>query len=508
MRGTRLRAALAAATVTAGASLLAVASTRSISAQAESWTPPHRMLLTPERALALMTASDRHLEYVPGEVLVRFRPGVGVAGQQRALSALRSRPSPGDLRWIGDRALVTDPIERDATILAAQLNAQPEVAEAEPNYLYRISTTPNDPGFAERQWNLSVLDMPRAWDINPGANDTITVAVVDTGMTTVVRSYSFLTWNGRTTQTVSVPFAMNPDVAGARVVMPRDFVFWDGPVLDMHGHGTHVASTIGEDTNNSLAEAGIAYRVKLMPVKACVGFWEVQFVMTATGYRGFVPSDSGGCATSEIAEGIRYASDNGAKVINLSLGGPEPSTALRDALNYAVGKGAFVAIAMGNGYEDGNATEYPAAYAADIDGAISVGAVGRSLKRAYYSSTGPHLEIAAPGGDDRDGGSNGMIWQATIYRADSTPMTVLSPRFDRYAESAYEGTSMASPHVAGVAALIMSQGVTSPAVVEALIKKTALQLGASDVATPGRNREYGYGLVQPRAALRGFGLAK
>ena len=285
-------------------------------------------------------------------------------------------------------------------------------------------------------------------------------------------------------------------------------MFWDGPVLDMHGHGTHVASTIGEDTNNSLAEAGIAYRVKLMPVKVCVGFWEVQFVMTATGYRGFVPTDSGGCATSEIVEGIRYAADNGAKVINLSLGGPEPSATLRDALNYAVGKGAFVAIAMGNEYEDGNPTEYPAAYAADIDGVMSVGAVGPSLKRAYYSSTGPHIEISAPGGNDREGGATAMIWQATILRADSAPVTVLSPRFDRYAESAFEGTSMASPHVAGVAALIMSQGVTSPAVVEALITKTALPLGAPDADTPGRNREYGYGLVQPRAALRGFGLAK
>ena len=508
MRGTRTSAALAAATAAAGAFLLFAASAPSISAQAESWTPPHRMLLTPERALAMITASDRHLDYVPGEVLVRFRPGVGVAGQQRALAALRSRPSPGDLRWIGETALVTDPVERDATILAAQLNAQPEVAEAEPNYLYRISSTPNDPGFAERQWNLAALDMTRAWDINPGANDTITVAVVDTGTTTVSRSYSFLTWNGRTTQTVAVPFGMNPDFAAARLVTPRDFVFWEGPVLDMHGHGTHVASTIGEDTNNSLAEAGIAYRVKLMPLKACVGFWEVQFVMTATGYRGFVPTDSGGCGTSEIVSAIRYAADNGAKVINLSLGGPEPSATLRDALTYAVGKGAFIAIAMGNGYEDGNATEYPAAYAADIDGAMSVGAVGRSLKRAYYSSTGPHIEIVAPGGDDRDGGSNGMIWQATIFRPDSTPLTVLAPRFDRYAESAYEGTSMASPHVAGIAALIMSQGVTSPAVVEALIKKTALPLGAPNAATPGRNQEYGYGLVQPRAALRGFGLAK
>ena len=177
-------------------------------------------------------------------------------------------------------------------------------------------------------------------------------------------------------------------------------------------------------------------------------------------------------------------------------------------MNYAVGKGAFVAIAMGNEYEDGNPTEYPAAYAADIAGVMSVGAVGPSLKRAYYSSTGPHIEISAPGGNDREGGATAMIWQATILRADSSPVTVLSPRFDRYAESAFEGTSMASPHVAGVAALIMSQGVTSPAVVEALITKTALPLGAPDADTPGRNREYGYGLVQPRAALRGFGLAK
>ena len=202
-------------------------------------------------------------------------------------------------------------------------------------------------------------------------------------------------------------------------------MFWDGPVLDMQGHGTHVASTIGEDTNNSVAEAGIAYRVKLMPVKVCVGFWEVQFALSASGFRGFVPRDVGGCPTSEIAEGIRYAADNGAKVINLSLGGPEPSTALRDALSYAVGKGAFVSIAMGNEYEEGNPVEYPAAYAAEIDGVMSVGALGPSLTRAFYSSTGPHLEISAPGGSDREGGASGLIWQATILGADSNPVTIM-----------------------------------------------------------------------------------
>jgi serine protease len=456
----------------------------------------------------VILASDRQLDYVPGEVLVKFRGGVGVAGQQRALSALRSRPLSSDLRWVGDTAVVTDRTELDARILAAQLASQPEVEYAEPNYLYRTSAAPNDPGFMQRQWNMTALDMPRAWDINPGANDTIVAAVLDTGITEITRSYTFQTWNGRSNQNVVVPFTMNPDIKASRFVSSRDLVFWDGPVLDMQGHGTHVASTIGEDANNAIAEAGIASRVKLMPVKVCVGFWEIQFVMSASGYRGFVPIGAGGCPTSEIADGIRYAADNGAKVINLSLGGPEPSTLLRDALGYAVGKGAFVAIAMGNEYEDGNPVSYPAAYAADLDGVMSVGAVGRSLARSFYSSTGPHIEIAAPGGDDRDGGAAGMIWQSTIFRNDSDPATVILPRFDRYAEAAYEGTSMAAPHVAGIAALLISQGVTKPAAVESLIKKTARFLGTPNAATPGRNEEYGYGLIQPRAALLGFGLAR
>lgn len=508
MLGVRTVANVIAVATAAGLVVSIVSSDGSLSAQTEAWTASYPMLMTPERALALVQAADRKLEYVPGEVLVKFNAGVTVAGQQRALTALRSRPFPSELRWVGDVAVFTDRTERDATILAAQLEAQPEVAYAEPNYLYRADTTPNDPGFAQRQWNLMALDMPRVWDINPGANGTMIVAVVDSGITTVGRAFTFPTWNGRAVQNVIVPFGLNPDLAASRIVSPRDFVFWDGPVLDMEGHGTHVASTIGEDTNNALAEAGIAYRVKLMPVKVCVGFWEVQFALSASGFRGFVPRDAGGCAVSEVAEGIRYAADNGAKVINLSLGGPRPSATVLDALSHAVGKGAFVAIAMGNEYEEGNPVEYPAAYAANLEGVVSVGAVGPSLTRAYYSSTGPHIEISAPGGNDREGGSTGMIWQATILRADSNPATVVSPRFDRYAEAAFEGTSMAAPHVSGIAALIISQGVTGPAAVEAIIKKTARFLGTPDVGTPDRNEEYGYGFIQPRPALRGFGIAK
>jgi len=499
---------IAGACVAVGTFVLVLSSRASISAQAETWTPPHRMLLTQERALAMVLAKDRKFDYVPGEVLVRFREGVSADGQLRAMQSLRSKPAPSSLRWVGDVAILSDPTELDATILAAQLNGQPEVASAEPNYLYRTSATPNDPGFSQRQWNMTALDMPRVWDINPGANDSVIVAVVDTGLTAVSRSYLFQTWNGHDNQTVVVPFGFNPDFTAERIVSAKDFVFWEGPVLDMEGHGTHVASTIGEDTNNSMAEAGIAYRVKIMPVKVCVGYWEVQFLLSSTGFRGAVPHDVGGCPTSEIAEGIRYAADNGAKVINLSLGGPEPSMALRDALQYAVSKGAFVAIAMGNEYEEGNPVDYPAAYAAELDGVMSVGALGPSLTRAFYSNTGPHLEISAPGGSDREGGASGLIWQSTILRADSMPGSVMSPRFDRYAESGFEGTSMATPHVSGIAALMISQGITSPATIEAVIKRTARFLGTPNPGTPGRNQAYGYGLIQPRVALRGSGLAQ
>jgi serine protease len=195
-------------------------------------------------------------------------------------------------------------------------------------------------------------------------------------------------------------------------------------------------------------------------------------------------------------------------VINVSLGGPVQSIVMRDAITYAVGRGAFVAIAVGNDFEEGNPVQYPAAYAATTDGAMSVGSVGRSMRRAYYSGTGSHLEIVAPGGDVRDAGANGRVWQVTMPRSDFGEEIVLVPRFDRYASVGLQGTSMASPHVAGVAALIISQGVTNPAAVEALIKRTARKLGTPDANRTGWNADFGFGLIQPRAALRGFGIAQ
>jgi len=169
-------------------------------AQTGPWTPPYPMILSPSRALAFVQAADRKLDYVPGEVLVKFNAGVTAIGQQRALMALRSRPPVSDLRWIGDVALLNDRTESDATILAAQLSTQPEVAYAEPNYLLHANSTPNDPGFSREQWNFVAIDMPRAWDINPGGKSTVVVAVVDSGITTVNQTFTFQTWNGNAVQ--------------------------------------------------------------------------------------------------------------------------------------------------------------------------------------------------------------------------------------------------------------------------------------------------------------------
>ena len=133
----------------------------------------------------------------------------------------------------------------------------------------------------------------------------------------------------------------------------------------------------------------------------------------------------------------------------------------------------------------------------------AVAAVGRSLRRAFYSSSGSYIELAAPGGDDRDGGNSGLIVQMTLDPADSNPARVVRPRFDHWTPVGYQGTSMAAPHVAGAAALLFSQGITTPAAIEA-----ALERSATDLGTRGRDNDFGFGLINPRASLRGMGLAR
>jgi len=467
---------------------------------AQQATASPAVLSTVERLRAFV-AAPANGGYIAGETLVKFREGTAPADQSRALSALR-RGTTGASRWIGNSVLlVSTPDDGDATAIAATLARQPEVEWAQPNYVRKRKLRPNDPGYS-LQWNMNLINVPTAWDINKGSAPTVTVALIDSGVNTTTTTPTFRLWTGDRFEDVAIPFAINPDISAGRIKAGRDFVFWNGPVLDMDGHGTQVAGTLLQETNNNVGTAGIAYQAILLPLKVCFGYWDVQLLLGMANIPGFADPDDVGCPDDAIGQAIRFAADSGAQIINISLSGGAPAPFLRDALNYAVSRGAFVAMAVGNEFMDGNPTEYPAAYAAQIDGAVAVGAVNRSSKRAPYSNTGSYVELVAPGGDFSDGALDGLITQVGLDFALFDP-AVVRPRFDRYRLISVEGTSAAAPHVAGVAAMLHAQGITNPAAIESALERTATDLG-----TTGRDAEYGFGLINARAAVRGMGLAR
>jgi serine protease len=367
------------------------------------------------------------------------------------------------------------------------------------NYRLRAQQVrPNDEDFA-LQWNFDAIKVPYAWEINPGGRDDVIVAVIDTGLNTVTDTFVFLSPIGQ----VSARFTTVPDLVSAgRTVSARDFVYGDDVPLDLDGHGTHVAGTIGQLTNNNIGVTGIAYKVKLMPVKALSASWDDLFV----------PTNPGGTAAL-VAQAIRYAADNNAKIINLSLGGPGESPVLRDAISYAVGRGAFVAIAAGNDGDSGNPIEYPAAYAEQITGAMAVGAVNRSLRRASYSGFHSYVEICAPGGEtvnpiDYQGGVTQVTYDESDTLSFFAPPQLLQllrsgfrPRFDQFELVPFQGTSSAAPHVSGVAALLYSQGIRNSGAIEEAIKRFATNINATA-------DECGAGLIDARRAVRGLGLIR
>lgn len=434
---------------------------------------------------------------VAQSVIVRFREDAPTDTRLRTLSAVRGTRAPRP-SW-SDFEIVQLPAGSDPEAVATALSARPDVDWAQPRYRVAERFVPNDPLYP-RQWNFQALDMERAWDINRGASSQIIVAVLDSGLAYRDATVRF---TGRALApfpalgSVTIPFAAAPELGGPeRFVAPRDFIWNTNTPLDLDGHGTHIAGTIGQVTNNGAGVAGMAFNVRLMPVKVIDGDWDAIF-------------NSPVFATDDvIARGIRYAADNGAHILNLSLGRDDrgPAPAVRSAIEYAVRRGVFVVMAAGNEFEIGNPPNQFAEFAREIPGMVSVAATGRTNQRATYSSTGPYVELAAPGGDTRRGGPTAGILQQT-FDIDFVDRFFFSrfgpPRFDVFAYEYYEGSSMAVPHVAGFAALLMQQGIRSPAVIEALMEATATDLGA-----PGRDNEFGYGLINPRAALRGMGLIK
>lgn len=338
-----------------------------------------------------------------------------------------------------------DPAQRDA--LLARIAKDPAVERAEPLYRYHADSAakafvPNDPRFKE-QWNFEMIHMREAWPVSQG--EGVVVAVIDTGI-----AYED---NGE--------FRQVPDLKGAKFAKGYDFVNDDDHANDDHGHGTHVAGTIAQVTDNGVGVAGIAYKATLMPVKVL---------------------DANGSGTSaDIADAIRWAADHGAKVINMSLGGGGRSQVMESAVAYARGKGVVVVCAAGNGSR--GVVEYPAAY----PGSVAVSAVGPTGELASYSSWGKELDIAAPGGDKRARGreEDGVL-QNTIAPG--------NPGENVYAF--FNGTSMATPHVAGVAALLWAAGAKTPDQVE-----QALYKGADHTRSGEWNDKFGHGVLDAKGAL-------
>ena len=459
---------------------------------------------------ALHTQSERPATlYVAGRVVVKFHEQTSDADRLSAVqqvsrsATIEARPSYADFDLVR-----IDPAD-DPEAVAAALGDRAEVEYAQASYSgWHTLMVPNDPLYATRQWNLPMINLERAWDLQPQAGSSVVVAVLDTGVayqnaTLIENVPAFRDETGARYPAlgrVTIPYAGATQLmAPGRFVAPFDFIWGNAVPLDFDGHGTHVSGTIGQLTNDSIGTAGVAFNVKIMPVKVIDGTWDFLF-------------GAPNVATDDIvARGIRYAADNKADVINMSIGRtgpPNTSPVVEEAIKYAVSKGVFVVVAGGNEFEVGNPLEVIAEIASRVDGAVSVAAVDRNKGHAYYSSTGRYIELSAPGGSERGFGRDGYVFQQTFDFAFTDtfllpPSQYTAPRFDVLAYIGYIGTSMAAPHVSGLAAMVKQQGITDPAAIEAAMEQTAIDLGSS-----GRDDTFGHGLIDARAALRGLGVAR
>jgi serine protease len=394
--------------------------------------------------------TDERPKWLPNEIVVKFKSrlsqgGIDRINQRHAAAVLHTSPFAGFKR-------IKVPAGRTARQMVEFYNSEPDVQYAELNYYAYALFVPDDPHYSY-QWNfndaVAGINIEPVWDITAGDPNVI-IAVLDTG----VAYEDFKN------------FQQAPDFANTLFVPGYDFVNNDEHANDDDGHGTHVAGTLAQSTDNSLGTAGIAFNCAVMPVK----------VLSRRGVGTY----------TDIADGIYFAADNGADIINMSLGGASDSTTLRNAVAYAYNQAVTIVCAAGNEYQEGNPPAYPAAY---DEYCIAVGATRFDQTRAYYSNTGSYLDLVAPGGDlyvdqNGDGYDDGILQQTF----GSNPQD--------WGYWFYEGTSMAAPHVSGIAALLLSSGMTGPDAV-----REALQNTARDLGTPGWDQQYGWGLVDAYAAL-------
>jgi serine protease len=399
-------------------------------------------------------------KYVPSEFLVKFKPGVS----DRVVADINMKHGSSVLstsRFAGFKRLKV-PWRKTVVQMVEIYKRNPNVEYAEPNFIAHAFWVPNDPLYGY-QWNMSQIKMEQAWEITSGGPGVV-VAVIDTGV--AYEDYDEYVDNPGRGKDYWITYRQAPDLISTEFVSGWDFVNDDSHPNDDEGHGTHVTGTIAQSTNNGIGVAGVACKASIMPIK--------------------VLNSSGSGTYADIADGIYYAAQHGANVINMSLGGSSGSITLENALDFAHNAGVTIVCSSGN---DGSTTtvSYPAAYDAYC---IAVGATRYDEMVAYYSNGGASLDLTAPGGDttvdqNGDGYGDGVLQQT--FGSDPTD----------FGYWFYQGTSMAAPHVSGVAALLIARGVAeTPDQVREVLQATAKDKGAT-----GWDPEYGWGIVDAFAAL-------
>ena len=394
--------------------------------------------------VVLAGAQGARLRYVPNEYIIHVRPGTSIADVQSQVSRLGA--SLVKVLPISDTYLIRLGRTSSASPASAALRTASlplwTIDRIQPNYRYYACAIPNDT-YWDNLWGMRMINAPKAWDKQKGSAN-VTVAVVDSGV------------------------SEHPDLIG-RLLPGVDMVDITNPDghMDLNGHGTHVSGTIAAQGDNGMGVCGVCWDgVMILPVR----------VMDADG--------SGTTAT--VISGLNYALLNGAHVVNMSIGGGGNDPAEHSAITALYNAGIVLVAAAGN---DAGPTGYPAAYPE----CISVAALGPTESPAPYSNYGK-IEIAAPGGDQRYGDAGGIYSSIVTWSAAIPPV----PAFD-YAY--YQGTSMACPHVAGAAALLLSHGVPANQVKSRLMNSARPPVNG--MMDPTR---YGAGVLDLYSALTNVSL--
>jgi serine protease len=381
----------------------------------------------------LNTSADKPI-YVADEIIVSYDANVTKAKKDKlkdkyAMTFKKNSKKAGKF---------TVYKHKNPKAILAQLKNEPGVLLAEQNAYAYATAVPNDPYYSPYQWHMTRIGMETVWDLTTGSSSVI-VAVIDTGIDQSME-----------------------DLAQTTFTSGYDFINNDNDPTDDEGHGTHVCGTIAQSTNNNLGTVGIVYNSTIMPVK----------VLGADGTGSY----------DAIADGIYYAVDNGAKVLNLSLGGYGSLSVLENAVNYAWNNGAIIMCAAGN--DNTSQTHYPSAYT----NAMGITATNYLDEKADYSNYGSYVDITAPGGDGNDNNGDGYM------------DGVLQNTFSGTNEGYYfmYGTSMATPHVAGIAAAMFS---VNPSITNTEVRNI-LETTADDIGAAGWDQYFGHGLLDGAEAVQ------